>query len=117
MEPIVVSPVRAALVLGGSLALATVIALGAFGFFIRYIEPNPPPVASQTTAAVPFEAPDNRAIDCAPAYRHMYAINCVHSEHWITICQAAERAGVSMNLRCVEASEKCDIAKKCLGEP
>jgi hypothetical protein len=70
-----------------------------------------------TIVAVASSAPENLAVDCPFAYRHLVAINCEHSERWVDLCQAAERAGVSMHLVCVEASENCTMAKKCLGEP
>jgi len=73
------------------------------------------PVAPPTSAAP--SASENLAADCPFAYRHLYAIDCVHRPSWTTMCEAAERAGVSMHLVCVEAAENCTAAKKCLGEP
>jgi hypothetical protein len=75
-----------------------------------------------TGAVAPSAAPapsasDNLAVDCTFAYRHLVAIDCVHRPSWTAMCEASERAGVSMHLVCVEAAENCVAAKKCLGEP
>jgi len=70
-----------------------------------------PPVAPAPSAS------GNLAVDCPFAYRHLVAIDCVHTPRWTAMCEAAERAGVSMHLVCVEAAENCTAAKKCLGEP
>ena len=112
-----VSPVRSVLIVGGAFALALLFALSVFAFFVHYIEPNPRPTHAAQAVPVASTAAESLADDCPFAYRHLTAINCEHSERWVDLCQAAERAGVSMHLVCVEASENCTMAKKCLGEP
>jgi len=74
-------------------------------------------VTAAPSAAPAPSASGNLAVDCPFAYRHLVAIDCVHRPSWTAMCEAAERAGVSMHLVCVEAAENCAAAKKCLGEP
>jgi hypothetical protein len=116
MDALKVSPVRAALIVCASFGLALLLALSTYRFFVHYIDPKLAPARSAPVPAA-SSAPENLAVDCPFAYRHLVAINCEHSERWVDLCQAAERAGVSMHLVCVEASENCTMAKKCLGEP